>query len=457
MNNSFLYPFTSKHGTLINREDDLNLEEIVNFFTNIPKEQEYILKILYGLEVNKDIIEFRFEVISEFISNQNLCNKLIEAFKTVSRLESEYSHIKIQFSRGKSDINYYISFFTSLYTDTCDLLISLLKVYEQIYHALSSIEIKSRGLKHLFAIVDKTDFGELIKLCEKLKSENFVGVKLLMDKFYKILDAEIVVEDEFNDKKTKSRLNGYNTILNFGKVKITKDLIKIYKELSVFNEYAEEMAFIKFAIKYYNFLKEKNIPITNPSFKNKMNITNLYNLSLLIKARNKKIDPQFVNLESDDAGIIITGDNDTGKTIYLQSIGIAQVFAQAGLFIPAEAAVFKIYDNLIAYFTSQENIDVGGKFENECLFVSKYIKNCEANTLLLLNEIFQSTNDIDGSEVLYNVLLYLTGKDVKWILVTHLNHIQNKFANLEFKNQYKINNLVASIDNQKYEITEKLD
>src|SRR5690554_3117480 len=174
MNNSFLYPFTSEHGTLVNREDDLNLEEIVSFFTNIPKEQEYILKILYGLEVNKDIIKFRFEVISEFISNQNLCNKLIEVFKIVSRLESEYSHIRIQFSRGKGDINYYISFFTSLYTDTCDLLISLLKVYQRIYNALSNINIKSRGLKRLYEIVNKTDFDELINLCEKLKSENFV-------------------------------------------------------------------------------------------------------------------------------------------------------------------------------------------------------------------------------------------------------------------------------------------
>lgn len=132
------------------------------------------------------------------------------------------------------------------------------------------------------------------------------------------------------------------------------------------------------------------------------------------------------------SGIMIKGNNGTGKTVYLRSIGIAQIFAQTGLPIAAKTAQISIKSGLFTLFSSQEiNEANGGRFEQEVQMLSKIIKQIDKHSLILVNEIFQSTSTNDGESAMLDILSYFSKLGSLWIVVTHLQGLFNKIE--EFK------------------------
>ena len=54
------------------------------------------------------------------------------------------------------------------------------------------------------------------------------------------------------------------------------------------------------------------------------------------------------------------------------------------------------------------------------VIVSEIIDNVNTKSLVIINEIFQSTFASDGEEALFNILNYFSEINVKWICVSHL-------------------------------------
>jgi DNA mismatch repair ATPase MutS len=64
--------------------------------------------------------------------------------------------------------------------------------------------------------------------------------------------------------------------------------------------------------------------------------------------------------------VILTGPNQGGKTTYMQAIGLAQVMAQSGLFVPGRRARISPVDGIHTHFPVEERVGLGlGRFGDE--------------------------------------------------------------------------------------------
>ena len=70
-----------------------------------------------------------------------------------------------------------------------------------------------------------------------------------------------------------------------------------------------------------------------------------------------------------------------------------------------------------------------GRFEQEVSEIAEMIDNLTDNSLIILNETFQTTAYEEGAIGLCDILKYFTSKNVAWILVTHLTQMRDYYSN----------------------------
>jgi len=141
-----------------------------------------------------------------------------------------------------------------------------------------------------------------------------------------------------------------------------------------------------------------------------------------------------VRLGSDCEGIIIRGENNSGKTVYLRSVGSAALLAQNGLPIPcgSDNAVCGIFSGIFTQFAAAEKeFEAGndaGRFEQEVRELAAVIESAVSDSLVLLNESFQTTAYAEGADGMYHILRYLTRGRIRWVIVTHLPDLAPMFG-----------------------------
>lgn len=124
---------------------------------------------------------------------------------------------------------------------------------------------------------------------------------------------------------------------------------------------------------------------------------------------------------SDKGLVIITGANQGGKSTFLRSIGIAQVMLQCGLFVIADEYCGGLYPNLFTHFTRREDASMNsGRLDEELGRMSQIVDNIGPASLVLLNESFATTTELEGSNIAYDIIRALTDAGVRIITVTHL-------------------------------------
>lgn len=125
------------------------------------------------------------------------------------------------------------------------------------------------------------------------------------------------------------------------------------------------------------------------------------------------------------------GNNGSGKTVYLRSIGTMQILAQAGLPIPCESAEITLFSQLATQFSEAEKEfcegNDAGRFEQEVRELAAMVDTLKEGSLVFLNETFQSTAYAEGAEGLYHLLKHFSALNIRWILVSHLRQIEEMF------------------------------
>lgn len=189
-----------------------------------------------------------------------------------------------------------------------------------------------------------------------------------------------------------------------------------------------EMAFYIGGINLYDKLMALNLPICNPHVHNIneriYKCDGLYDVALALENGGKVVGN---TIDSGSATTtLITGANQGGKTTYLRSYGVAIIMMQLGLFVCANFFESNTYYNVFSHFNKEEDKTMtSGKLDEELSRLRGIVEVIKPNSLMLFNESFQSTAEIEGSIIAYDTLRALNDKSISTVMVSHMYHLYN--------------------------------
>ena len=142
-----------------------------------------------------------------------------------------------------------------------------------------------------------------------------------------------------------------------------------------------------------------------------------------------------ISLGEDTDLIILTGPNASGKSCYLRQIGLIQLLAQMGSWVPAQKASLSITDRIFTRVGAVDDLAAGQSTFMVEMTETAYILNQATNrSLVLLDEIGRGTATFDGLSIAWSVSEFLA-KEIKsrTVFATHyheLNALSSNFKNV---------------------------
>jgi len=129
--------------------------------------------------------------------------------------------------------------------------------------------------------------------------------------------------------------------------------------------------------------------------------------------------------------IILTGPNASGKSCYLRQIGLIQLMAQIGSYVPATEAKLAICDRIFTRVGAVDDLATGqSTFMVEMNETANILNHATPKSLILLDEIGRGTATFDGLSIAWSVAEYLaTEIQARTIFATHYHEL-NELASI---------------------------
>ena len=135
--------------------------------------------------------------------------------------------------------------------------------------------------------------------------------------------------------------------------------------------------------------------------------------------------PNDVHLDTDARVMILTGPNMAGKSTVLRQVGLIQLMAQVGSFVPARAARVGIADRIFTRVGASDNLVRGqSTFMVEMNETAAILHAATPRSLVLLDEIGRGTSTWDGLSVATATTEHLHDQvGCKTIFATHYHEL----------------------------------
>ncbi|MBE6687459.1 MAG: hypothetical protein E7591_09585 [Ruminococcaceae bacterium] len=454
MKYSILYKIEEKE-TPRNVIYDLSIDRTVANFSRDARRNEYFCSIVAKPLINRENIEYRREILGDFLEIPGLLDACRTVFNRYDKLKADWLELKGtgDTRSGDNSSEVMLEYTYSSLKVTALFPKTILSFFSTVNEVLSKFPIRSEGL---CSIRDYS--GEMIKN----ESLNEIVDIASMFMYNTVEDYDFELGCTLNgilevcaseicgvNKRTKQKANIFSALkkrkkddgtVRTDEANVKEDVAFVLGEslhhidvilenitddiYSTFYGIARELDFYDVAVTYAGFLKE-SLPCSvyaELSYDRTLEFTGLYDL-LLASEGKKELYPNDFNF-GESCGALIKGKNNTGKTTFLRSLGTAQLFTQAGLPIAAATARLPVFEAVFTHFSSaEEDFSVGddaGRFEGEVRAMSQIIDSLTDGSLILLNETFQTTAYDEGSRGMANILKVFIKKSSRFVFVTHL-------------------------------------
>ncbi|MCW6050365.1 DNA mismatch repair protein MutS [Lyngbya sp. CCAP 1446/10] len=138
--------------------------------------------------------------------------------------------------------------------------------------------------------------------------------------------------------------------------------------------------------------------------------------------------------------IILTGPNASGKSCYLRQVGLIQLMAQMGSFVPAKAATLGICDRIFTRVGAVDDLATGqSTFMVEMNETANILNHATPQSLVLLDEIGRGTATFDGLSIAWSVAEYLASEiRARTIFATHYHELNELASILDNVANYQV-------------------
>lgn len=347
------------------------------------------------------------------------------------------------------------------YKQHLEQTLALIEVYNSLSDLLRGMSFKSKTLlnaninrcdglsdelKHAYRITERKNYHDEHIICDglslkvnftngfKLKSaslENIGPVKLTpkkkgkeivrYDENYFIFGGTSMSKYVFDDiyKNCVTHVSSILTQINF-------NIRQFFIQLKSCVEFYQAAMLLK------SYLDTNSLSYCMPEMVSEkgINAAELYDLSLSAYQNKRPLVKNSFDCKDGNI-IVITGLNQGGKTTFLRSVGIAQLLAQAGLFVPAEEYSCCCFCGILTHFPTEENNSLDyGKLAEELTRLNKDFPILINGGLVLFNESFATTTAREGAEISFDVIRALSKTESTVLFVTHLYEFATKLDNL---------------------------
>lgn len=163
------------------------------------------------------------------------------------------------------------------------------------------------------------------------------------------------------------------------------------------------------------------------------------------------IDSKYVtndmSLGSKPYGMLLYGANSVGKTSLTKAIGLNVIMAQAGMYTACKLR-YKPYNKIITRLSGDDDLIKGqSSFVIEMSELRTILRNADANTLVLGDELCRGTESVSGTSLTIATIADLIGRKTSFIFSTHMHHLVSNPYIIELpKQSLRICHLILRYD-----------
>lgn len=427
---------------------DLNLDQIVHSIT--ASKAEYNLKPFFHRPLTDiDGISYRHEVMRDLEGAELIGHVRAFAKGMRSMRENVAQAEKLHYRYQKE------YWFLDAVATYCHAVTDLMR-------NLSGTALDSRGLKafrdYLAEHVASDRFKSLREETKGLFSEisqvsycvHINGSRVTVRKYEGEPDYSEDVEEtfrKFRQGAPKDYRVEYSDALfmNHVEAQILACVAKLYPELfDKLHRYCQkhadyvdetiavfdrEIQFYLAYIEYIGPLKQAGLKFSLPHLSKtdkRIQAVETFDLALASKLRfeSSTVVTNDFYLTGKERIFLVSGPNQGGKTTFSRLFGQLHYLASLGYPVPGRETRLFLPDAVLTHYEKEESIETQrGKLEDDLVRIHRILDQATANSIVILNEIFNSTTAADALFLSREVLQRLIRLDVLCVCVTFLDEL----------------------------------
>jgi hypothetical protein len=482
--------------------DDLDLTTTINALCDQSHQRNTVEQIIRGLCQDADTIRYRQEVLTDLLADEELCQGLEKLVPDIFSLK------RYHLPREKAGLLYEVTWRLGELESYCDCVHSLADLLGS-----PTRNLQSRALGRLHDYVrevrDNPIFknlrAELPELMSRVRGIASVTVGINLDQDLQPQSATLL---QINKRRFRGSAN---TLLGrlFGGTKAGKwegvaplhsmpksggaaerspyvrpIMVPLFRDLSdvlsrscrpiaaaleqyvqlnsrVLAEVSGELLFFLGALRLIRRIEGWGLPMCCPQIaptsEGKCLLEDGYNLNLALRFAGtgttdlkRRIVRNDIGIGKDGDVFVLTGPNRGGKTTYMQAVGLAQILAQAGLYVPARTARISPVDGIFTHFPAKEHPELDtGRLGEEAQRLRELFSSATSASLILLNESLSTTTPGESLFLARDVLRILRLLGARAIYTTHMHELAREVEQLNAQSpgSARIVSLISLVEN----------
>lgn len=428
---------------------DLNLDQITAAIVD-KRDEEVLRPIFYSPYRNEEIIRYRQAVFADLERSEiySAFPVFCDAMRSV-RANMAYAEKITQASHRHTVLLRAAHVY-------CEALLSL-------HRQLEKLDMTSRGLNdlqnYIGAYIRSEPFvtlaNETRDLREVLQGISygmlFRGDKVTVRKYADEADYTVTVLDRFSrfreaevkppspaEVKDDFGLNHIEAgILEFVSRLFPREFDRLGQYVSRHQGFIDqtiamfdrEIGFYVSYLAYIQPLKQAGLPFCHPNVSASSKICRVvdsFDLALaskLLRERTTVVCNSF-DLNDPERLIVVSGPNQGGKTTFARMFGQLHFLAGLGCPVPGREARLFLPDQVFTHFEREEDItNLRGKLEDELVRLHQTCQAMTSDSVVILNEIFNSTSLEDQIFLSTKILEMILSTDALGVCVTFIDRL----------------------------------
>lgn len=233
-------------------------------------------------------------------------------------------------------------------------------------------------------------------------------IKSLSDSIIKLnVDIQSLIKIKYFEITSQLYNKYYNTINYLNYFISYIDLIKSFAKSTYLHNYSKPVIinYCKSFVKY----SEIRHPISELLYTEYNYVTN---------------DISIDNKCNTESGYLLYGSNGVGKSTLMKAVGLNIILAQIGCYVSAKYMEYFPYSNIFTRIDHSDNLFKGlSSFESEILELKTILNYSDSNSLVLGDEILNSTENISAISIISASINYFLEHNISFIFASHLHQI----------------------------------